>query len=154
MNPIDPLHDLKLLIRSQFGAILLDTEEDERVEGLLRHLADRMGLAFFMWTSAQGLKGGDKDAPVDKTKKPAAALSHIKSSRTFSAIHLFQGLGPSLEEKGVAAGLKECAEELKSRAGAIVVTGIDLGLPEGLKPLAATMKRPAVGGEGFKLPVP
>jgi hypothetical protein len=41
---------LELLIRSRYGAIHLDTVEEDRAQTLLAHAADRLGLPFFVWT--------------------------------------------------------------------------------------------------------
>ena len=43
----DLLNELKWIIRSKYGLICIETDEEERAEGLLKHLADDMGLIFF-----------------------------------------------------------------------------------------------------------
>jgi hypothetical protein len=53
--PTDTLNDIELLIRSRYGLIYLDTPEEDRANGLLAHVADRLGLPFFTWTRSQGL---------------------------------------------------------------------------------------------------
>jgi len=56
----DPLKDLELLIRSRYTVIQMDTVEEERAELLLRHLADRLEIAFFHWTRTKGLRRVDE----------------------------------------------------------------------------------------------
>ena len=44
----DPLHDLELLMRSRYGALLLETAEEDRAEALAERAAERMQVALFV----------------------------------------------------------------------------------------------------------
>ncbi|HSM61219.1 MAG TPA: hypothetical protein VK849_10500, partial [Longimicrobiales bacterium] len=86
--PQDALHDLRLLVRSRHGLVVLDTPEEERAHALLRHVADGERLPFFGWTRAHGLArldvtGTPRDSPsaVYDTKDPTTAFSHVASAR-------------------------------------------------------------------------
>ena len=46
----DALHDLKLFIQSRYGLVHLETDEEDRVLVLLRHLADALDVSLFTWS--------------------------------------------------------------------------------------------------------
>ena len=51
--PKDALKDIELLLRSRYGLLHLETEEEDRAGALLAHVADRMGAPFFSWTHSR-----------------------------------------------------------------------------------------------------
>ena len=143
MGASDPLHDLELLIRSRCSIIFLDSEEEDRAEILCRYLADRMRIALFSWTSTKGLRREGAPGAVYGTSDLSMALGHIENSPSFSAIYIFHGLGTYLVDPVVAQKLKDASSQFARRTGAIIVLGMDLPVPEVLKPLSATMRLPA-----------
>ena len=76
-NKSDLLGELKLLIRSRYGLIVIDTKEEERAGLLLKLLADQMNLPLFIWDYAKGLRRLDLDNKIYNTNDPAGALAHI-----------------------------------------------------------------------------
>src|SRR5258706_6117585 len=100
--------DLELLIRSHYGLIYLDTDEEERTETILKHLADHLQIPYFSWTSTKGLRRVDKDGFVYGSDHLAGALAHIESTH-FPAIYHFQGLKDHIEEKSIDQRLKDTA---------------------------------------------
>ena len=44
MTPHDPLADFGLLLRSRYGLVLIETADEDRVESLIRHVADAASL--------------------------------------------------------------------------------------------------------------
>ena len=136
-NVMDPLKDLQLLIRSRYGIIQLDTAEQDRADALLKHLADSMGLAYFIWSRTKGLRREDVRAEdlaaaaeaqaeytvfkVYGSTSPVVALDHVESSR-FPAVYNFQGLGDYLDDKVTAGKLADAADQYASSSGAIIRT--------------------------------
>jgi hypothetical protein len=139
--PDDMVHDIALLIQSSYGLIWLKSDEDDRVEAILKHLADFMKLHFFTWSLNHGLCRVDFDKPVYGTTDPKLALDHIIISG-LPAIYHFQGLGPFLEDKMLAAKLLDAAKAYSKGSGAIILTGGDINLPESIKPYAAEVSPP------------
>ena len=137
----DPLHDLELLIRSRYGALLLDTAEDDRAEALSQRAADRMQVALFVWRRATGLKRAGAPAGVYGTQEPRTALEHVIGS-DLPALYVFHGLGTELQRPEVADLLREAAQRLANRAGAVVLTGADVDLPESLRTVVGVVRIP------------
>lgn len=137
----DPLRDLGLLIRSRYGALLIDTSEEGRAATLAAKAAEAMQLALFVWRRASGLKRADLEGGIYGTQDPRAAVSHVIRSE-FPALYLFHGLGPDLERPEVADLLREAASRLSGRAGAVVLTGADIRIPESLRSVIGVVRIP------------
>jgi ATPase family protein associated with various cellular activities (AAA) len=149
MTETDPLNDIELLIRSRYCIIFLDTPEEDRAETLLKHLADHLRLPFFSWTSTKGLKREGAEGSIYGSTDPSIALGHIEHSQ-FPAIYYFQGLGDYLEDKLIAAKLKDAALQFSKRTGAIIITSQDIEIPDTLNPISATVKLPPPRIEEYK----
>ena len=141
MSRTDPLQDLDLLLRSRHSIVVLDTSEEDRAESLLKHLADQLDLPLFAWTPSKGLRRTDKEAGIYATAEPGQALDHVESAR-FPAIYLFKGFEPYLADTVLARKLRDAAEPYGELAGAIILTGADLDLPEPVRQIAAVLQLP------------
>ena len=128
----DPLDDLCLMIRSRYGALLIDTAEEDRAEALVSRAAATMGLTLLVWRRASGIHCPGASSGVYGTQDPRAALTHIMAS-DMPALYLFHGLAPDLRNVEVADLLREAARRVPARQEAIVLTGADLVLPESLR---------------------
>lgn len=142
MARTDPLDDLALLIRSRYGLIVVDSDEDERVATLLRLAADQLSLALFRWSRASGLRRDGNDNAVYGTTSPEQTLAHVAGARIPALYHL-EGFGSLLENPAVADRLKEVAAAFSDRPGAVVISGASIALPEPLRRLSASVSIPA-----------
>ncbi len=157
----DPLKDLQLLIRSRYGLIQLDTAEEDRAGALLKHLADSMGLPYFVWSRTKGLRREDARAEAADARdvaavfkvygsaSPVVALDHVETAR-FPAIYNFQGLGDYLDDKVTAGKLADAAAQYTGGSGAIVLTGAAASLPESLKTQSALIQLPPPDIEEYR----
>jgi hypothetical protein len=128
----DVVHDLELLFRSRHGVVHLDTPEEERARGVLHHVAHALGVPFFTWTRSRGLVRAGQPGGVYGTEDPRQALEHVAHS-SIDALYHFQGVSRgALDDDLVMALVRDCARAMESRRGAVVLTGVDLTLPEGL----------------------
>jgi SpoVK/Ycf46/Vps4 family AAA+-type ATPase len=142
MLATEALSDLELLIRSRYGLIHIDTVEEERVQLLLRHLADRLTIPLFLWSRTRGICRDGHANGVYETQEPAQALAHIVSSQLAALYHFpaFDGIGGN---DLIVQRLKEVAAELGRRSGALVLTGTEVAFPPALRHLVASMQLPA-----------
>jgi hypothetical protein len=127
----DPVHDVELLVRSRYGALLLDTGEEERAEALVGAAASRLALPLFVWRRATGLHRVGEAGTIYGTQDPRSALDHILAS-DISALYLFHGLAPDLARPEVTDLVREAAGRMAGRAGAILISGDHVELPEQL----------------------
>lgn len=140
----DPLADLELLLKARYGLVLLETAEEERAATLLRHLADALELPLFTWTRTKGLRRDGVDGSVYGSTDPGKALAHVEVSG-FPAIYHFRGLGSYLGDDVVARRLADAAAPYAELAGALVLSGEDLVLPDAVDDVAARLRLPAPG---------
>src|SRR5690606_42147875 len=117
----------------------LGAVEEERGELRLRHLADRMGLPLFHWSRTRGLCRDGQARGVYETQEPAQALAHIVSSQ-LAALYVFAPFDGLATNELVIQRMKEAAESLRTRSGAIILTGPSLELHESLKRRVAVMQ--------------
>ena len=135
------LSDLELLLRSRYPLIFLQTDETERAEGLLRHLADRMKLPLYIWTRTKGLRESFQLAASAETLAPVKALAEIERWGR-RALYCFEDLGADLEDRVLAAKLGDAAEGYAKRDGAIIILGNACEVPDALKLMSATLTLP------------
>jgi MoxR-like ATPase len=149
-TPPDPLRDLELLIRSRYGLILLATDEEDRAELLLRHVADRVHAQFYTWTRTRGMRCDAVPAnALEGTRDLVASLKLIESAR-FPALYHLQGIGEALDNEDVAARLKDAVTTLSGQSGAVVLTGESIRVPSPLRVLSATVRLPALQAEDYR----
>jgi hypothetical protein len=145
----DVLRDLELLLRSRYGLIHLVTPEEERAVSLLRHLTAGIGVPLFRWSRLQGLALDGGGGAIYATRGLSAALGHIAASGQ-PAVYHFHGVGAELAADAVLAEqLREAVGGLEKISGAVVVTDTDLAVPDGLRPLVATLTFPAPSRDDF-----
>jgi hypothetical protein len=150
VSKIDPVHDLVLLVRSGHQLLHIDTEEEERVSALLLHVADRLDLPLFAWTSVRGLGRMGLPGMVYDTESAAKAFRHIAASDQPGLYH-FKDLGPHLnQDAALAAQMKEAAEKLSSVGGAILVTGLNIPFPDAVERMVTVVAIPGPTPEEYK----
>ena len=148
--PSDALRDLELLLRSRHGLVYLETREEGRAEGLLRHLADAMGLPFFTWRRTRGLQRDDASGPVYETEELLKALRHMADGVGPGIYHL-QDLGEdTIRQAAVRAHLREVAEHMETQDGAAIVTGPGVELPVTLRERTAHLTLPGPSDAEFR----
>jgi len=145
----DLLEDLKLLIRSRYGLIFLRTEEKDRAQGLLRHLADQLTRPLFTWSRTAGLQRIDADNAVYNTHTLQGALQHIANSRQ-SAIYEMRVRSEELHDPHVQELLETAAQPLTERVGALVLVEDGVDVPEPLRPMSALLELPAPGMHDYQ----
>jgi len=119
---------------------------------LIKHLADRMNVGFFIWSASKGLRRVDDDeikGSVYQTVDLALALGHVESSN-FPAIYHFQGVTEYFEDKILVTRLKDTAKTFTEKTGAIIITGINIDIPEQLKPYCAVINIPEPEKEEYQ----
>jgi hypothetical protein len=146
----DVLKDLELLIRSRYGLIHLDTDEEERATALLHHLADRLGVPLFTWSRTTGLRRVGLPDPVYDTRVFDKALNHVIRAE-IDALYLFRGV--TTDDWKAAFGrslLQDAARAMEAPVGALVFTGAGIDLPSELTGLAAHLALPGPDTAEFR----
>ena len=143
--------ELELLVRSRYGLIVVDSLEDDRIEDMLRHVASRLSLHYYVWRRTKGVArgGGDMGDPfASDTAEPASALSHCE--REGAGIYHFPGLGAWLGDPTIAWRVRDVVDRFSTRRGTMVISGSDIRLPELLRPHAVFVRMPAPGADEYR----
>ncbi len=149
-GPRDVVKDMELLLRSRYGLLLIRSDEEDRVEGLLRHLADALAIPFFTWSRARGLAREGGGGAVYDTLLPVKALRHV-SAADIGALYFLPGLTEAdLADATLQAHLKDATERMEERDGAVALTGSDLALPPALEHRAAEVTLPSPGANEYR----
>jgi len=148
----DLLDELDVLLRTRYGLIVLETAEEERAAGLLRHVASRRSLPLFLWSRSRGLRRSDLDSPIYDTASPDRALAHIEASGLPAIYHL-PGLAELLDsgDTTLVARLNDAARVLERGEGALVLTGARSALPPGVSVPVARMTLPGPQPRDYRL---
>ncbi len=145
----DFTREIELLIKSHYAIIVVETVEEARVETLLAHVADRLGLNFFRWQPGKGLHRPGSENFVYGTQRLAGALAHIDATQSPGLFHV-QGAADLLGNTAVRAGLTTVARKLSECESAVVLTGMQMELPAGAEAQAASLALPPPDREEFK----
>ena len=152
MQSTNMLREIELLIKSNHSIIFIETAEEERADALIKHIADKMNIGFFIWSGSKGLRRVDDDeikGSVYQTDELALALGHVESS-SFPAVYHFQGVAEYFEDKILVTRLKDAAKTFTEKTGAIIITGINIDIPEQLKPYCAVINIPEPEKEEYQ----
>ncbi len=117
----------------------------------MERAAWRLQLPLFVWRRATGLRRKGAPSGVYGTQDPRTALDHVISS-DMPALYVFHGLGPELDKPEVADLLREAAQPLAGRSGAVVLTGADVRLPEALRTAVGPVHLPVPTHEDYDEP--
>lgn len=145
----DIIREISLLIRSRYGLIWIKSTEQERIEGLLRYVADGLNLPFFVWTPSGGMRRSGLGDPIYGTNDPQAALGQIKAY-SGPALYCLHGIGPFMEDRVLRAKLVDAVRGFSTTDGAMVVTGTELDIPDSAQPHSAVVTLPSPGPDEFR----
>ena len=137
------LHELSTLIESQHPLVVIETVEERRARALVEAATRRLGLSFYEWSIATGLRfGADRQTgghAIGTTSEPAGMLRHIGAlDRT--GVYLVKDFGPHLEDPVNARLLREACQQFLETRSTIVLTGDGIRLPSELRPLATSLE--------------
>ena len=150
MSATEFLEEVELRIRSRYALIIVETDEKDRAEALLKRTASQLALHFYSWTRSKGLRRGmnESDPRVTDTKEPAKALAHAEDAG--GGLYHFPGLAPFLEDPLIASTARDLVLALGTRKGALVISGHDVRLPDALRAHATTLRLRAPEQEEYR----
>jgi AAA+ superfamily predicted ATPase len=139
------VHDIQTLVLSYHPVIVIETVEEERVQGLLQTVVQDMNIQLFEWSITQGLArppgsgndrwvnecappGSIRAAAFDKTTDPLDVLRHIQDM-SMKAMFLLKDFTRHLSDATVARQFREVAQQFSQNRSAIVLTGNSISLP-------------------------
>jgi SpoVK/Ycf46/Vps4 family AAA+-type ATPase len=127
------LQDLKRLVLSKASIVYILSDEEDRMEGLLKELSSTFQPKpkLFIWNPFQGLTA--ENEKVDGSRNPLEALDKV-IQRTEQAIYLFEGLHTFIKtDLLVTRKLKDLHRSLRNRYATVFIIAPSLVVPEELR---------------------
>jgi AAA+ superfamily predicted ATPase len=127
------LQDLKKLFLSKTSIVYILSDEEDRVEGLLKELSSTFQPRpkLFIWNPFQGLNG--EDERIENSKDPVEALDKV-ILRTEQAFYLFEGLHALMDKDPLLSRkLKDVHRALRNRYSTLFIIAPYLVIPEELR---------------------
>ena len=133
------------LVTSFHPVVVIDTVEEERVQGLIGAACKDMQMSVFEWSIAQGLMrspdspdnrwqneyappGGKRGQALPKTSEPLDMLRHIQDLNV-KAIYWLKDFAPHLKDSVVARQFREVTEQFSHHRSTLVISGSGNDLP-------------------------
>jgi hypothetical protein len=127
------LQDLRKIVLSKASIVYILSDEEDRVEGLLKELCATFQPRpkFFTWSPFNGLTG--ENEKIDHSVKPLDALDRV-IERTEQTLYLFEGIHPFLKtDPLVPRKLKDLHRFLRNRYATLFMIAPYLVVPEELR---------------------
>ncbi|NOY52166.1 MAG: AAA family ATPase [Deltaproteobacteria bacterium] len=122
------LQDLKILIRSHYPIICIETVEEERAENVVARVAEELYLPLFTWSATHGLKRTGEKQPAYQTRNPIDALNFIEAS-SLDGIYLFKDLHHNLTDPLITRKLRDLCEGFRTRERSMILTAPSFTFP-------------------------
>jgi hypothetical protein len=122
------LHELKTLVQSMHPVVVVETVEEERIDGLLRALAADLRMPLFSWTITRGLQRVDAAGMVHGTSDAGGLLRHLATLTVQGVFHL-KDLHAHLGDPAVVRAFREAAHVCARTRSTMVLSGSGLELP-------------------------
>ena len=130
------LQDLKKLFLSKVSLVYILSDEEDRVEGLLKELATTFqpNPKLYIWNPFQGLKGlNGEDEEKENSKDPFEALDKV-ILRAEQAFYLFEGLHALMNKDPLLTRkLKDVHRALRNRYSTLFIIAPYMVFPEELR---------------------
>jgi AAA+ superfamily predicted ATPase len=146
---LDDVRDLEILVRANHSLIVLDTDEPERAEPLVRWVADRLALPFVGWAPDRGLFRHDiAKFTVEDSGDPLKCLDYVLAGKG-ETLYFLEGFAPKLDDALVVHKLATAALQLSNHRGAVLMNAHAAALPVPLQRLATTLRLPPPSPEQY-----
>jgi SpoVK/Ycf46/Vps4 family AAA+-type ATPase len=143
MTPPALVDQLDLLIRSRTPILWIRTLEEERVESLLKQVAQKLGgRTFWSWDFVSGLQGAT-GREGEAARNPMAALEVIAGVPTDQGLLLLlKDFHRFSEDAGICRRLRNLASRLRQGPHTLVITAPRWELPSELQDSITTLELP------------
>src|SRR6186713_775824 len=138
------LEDLRLLLRSRFPVIVVETAEEERFLQVVESLANLDDKTLFTWSVVRGLSGNRAGTSITHTRELIDALSHIVADPR-GGIYVFLDATPFLDHPGVTRMIRELALAHARNGITMVFVGSRVTLHPDLQRTSASFRMPTIG---------
>jgi SpoVK/Ycf46/Vps4 family AAA+-type ATPase len=136
--------ELRLLLRSSFPVIVVETAEEHRFLKLVENLANLEEKTLFTWSVVRGLSGNRAGTSIANTRELIDALGHI-SRDPRGGIYVFLDATPFLDHPAVVRMIRETAYDHTRNRITLVFVGSRVTLHPDLQRMSASFRMPTIG---------
>ena len=136
--------ELRLLLRSRFPIILVETAEEQRFHALVENIANLDEQALFTWSVVKGLAGQRMGSAVTGTRALGDALSHLVKSPQ-NGLFVFFDAQPHLDHPEVIRMVREIAMDHTKNRQTLIFVGTRVELHPDLQRMSASFRMPTIG---------
>jgi SpoVK/Ycf46/Vps4 family AAA+-type ATPase len=136
--------ELRLLLRSRFPILVVETAEEQRFLQLVENIANLDEVALFTWSVVRGLSGSRVGSGIASTRELVDAISHLVKSPQ-NGIFVFFDAGPFLEHPGVVRMIRELAFDHTKNRQTLIFVGTRVELHPDLQRMSASFRMTPIG---------
>ena len=138
---LEEISDFEILIRANHPLIVLESDEPERGEALIRWVADRLSIAYAQWQPSAGLRRGDLASfSVERSESLSVCLEYITNTPGECLYHLAGVTQDMLQDPSVLHRAVEAAQRLFQDRSAIVIPSLGLTIPPELARVVTVLR--------------
>jgi len=133
--------ELRLLIKSKYPVVFLESIDEEYVIGQLKLIANQLDLIFYQWSITGGLQRADRVGSFYQTKDAAAmikmVLDLVKSNATGPGLFVLKDFDRHLKDGMVLRLFKDLVNSIRNTMNTVVIVAPEYQLPKDIEPDAA-----------------
>jgi hypothetical protein len=143
------VEDLRLLLRSSFPVIVVETAEEQRFLDVAENLANLDDKTLFTWSAVRGLSGNRAGTAITHTRDFGDAINHIVGDPR-GGIYVFLDASPYLEDPKVTRMIRELAFDHARNRITMIFVASRVSLHPDLQRMSATFRMSSIGPEEVK----
>jgi SpoVK/Ycf46/Vps4 family AAA+-type ATPase len=141
--------ELKLLLRSSFPVIVVETAEEQRFLKLIENIANLDDKTLFTWSVVRGLAGTRMGTAYANTKELVDAVRQIEGDPR-GGIYVFLDPGPWIEHAGIVRMIREIAFDHAKNGITMIFVGSRVTLHPDIQRMSASFRMASIGPEEVK----
>jgi|TARA_B100000768_G_C11282111_1_gene379256 SpoVK/Ycf46/Vps4 family AAA+-type ATPase len=137
------LNDFVLLLKARYPIIYITTNEEERIEYLIRYCAKKyVNRTYYSWDFVDGYRGNPNDNGF-AARNPLEALELIdKLTPETASIFILKDYDNFLKDFSVIRKLKNLSKNLKTQPKNIIIISAEVNIPDTLKEFITVIEFP------------
>jgi SpoVK/Ycf46/Vps4 family AAA+-type ATPase len=137
------LNDFVLLLKARYPIIYIVTNEEERVEYLIKYCAKKyVARTYYSWDFVEGYQGNPNDTGF-AAKNPIEALDLIdKLTPETASLFVLKDYDNFLKDFSVIRKLKNLSRNLKTQPKNIIIVSSEINIPDSLKEFITLLEFP------------
>ena len=137
------LNDFVLLLKARYPIIYIVTNEEERIEYLIKYCAKKyVNRTYYSWDFVDGYQGNPNDTGF-AAKNPLEALDLVnKLTPETASLFVLKDYDNFLKDFSVIRKLKNLSRSLKTQPKNIIIVSSEINIPDSLKEFVTLLEFP------------